>query len=407
MRTWCQSGSEAGRCESTVLPVAATGSKCPRRALLGLLAAVVVVCGACRDATERGAVSSPAPGAAEVPDRSGIAARPPCQPAPLAVRAATVLVVGIGDAKSASAPLPTAVSALGVGGVIILRPNVVDGAQVRGLIDGLRSRSPRRLLATVDEEGGRVSRLRPVLGTTPPARVLGQRPLSEIADVGAARGAKLRDLGFDLSFAPVADADGGPAGAAIGDRSFAVTPDDAGSRAGAFAEGLRRAGVAATAKHFPGQGGMADSHDGTVLARTGGDELERTAAAGFRPALAARVPAVMMSHVTFTALGPLPASLEPGAYRLLRSFGFEGVAVTDAMGMSAITARWSIPQAAAMAIAAGADLVLANQGDQAAAMRDAIVETVRDGRLPEARLDEAVRRVLTLRGEDPVTMVCR
>jgi beta-N-acetylhexosaminidase len=259
---------------------------------------------------------------------------------------------------------------------------------------------------TVDEEGGRVSRLRSVLGATPSARTLGQRPLAAITEAAVERGAALRELGFDLSFAPVVDADGGAAGAAIGDRSFAAAPTDAGRRAGAFAEGLRRAGVTPTAKHFPGQGGLADSHDGRVVSDTSLEELKSVAAAGFTPAFRIGVPVVMMSHVTYTALGPLPASLEPAAYRLLRSFDFKGVAVTDALGMSAITDKWSIPQAAAMAVAAGADMVLANQGDQATAMRDAIVAAVSAGRLPEARLDEAVRRVLALRGEDPSTMVC-
>ena len=363
------------------------------RALLGLLALVVMASGACSDADE--------PGVAAVPTTR------PCQQAPLEARAATVLVVGIGGSTSAAAPLASAVSALGVGGVILLRPNVVDANQVRALVDGLRQRSPRRLLVAVDEEGGRVSRLRPILGATAPARTLGQRPLGEIADVAAERGARLRSLGFDLSFAPVVDSDGGAAGSAIGDRSFAGTPAEAGARAGAFAQGLRRAGVAPTAKHFPGQGGLADSHGGRVVSGVPLETLKATAAQGFRPALEAGVPAVMMSHITFPALGPLPASLEPAAYRLLRSLGFNGVAVTDAMGMSAILDHWSMPQAAAMALAAGADLVLTNQGDQAAAMRDAIVAAVADGRLPAARLDEAVARVLVLRGEDPATMVCR
>ena len=317
-----------------------------------------------------------------------------------------MLVVGVGDATTAGNPLASQVAALGVGGVIVLRPNVVNAAQVRAMGDGLRQRSPRRLLIAVDEEGGRVSRLRPVLGATPSARALGLRPLSAITDVGAERGAVLRDLGFDLSFAPVVDADGGSAGAAIGDRSFAAAPAEAGKRAGAFAEGLRRAGVTPTAKHFPGQGGLGDSHDGRVVSNTPLDGLKTTASAGFTLAFEAGVPVVMMSHVTYTALGPLPSSLEPAAYRLLRSFGFKGVAVTDALGMSAITDQWSIPQAGVMAIAAGADMVLANQGNQATAMRDAIVAAVSAGRLPEARLNEAVSRVLLLRGEDPATMVC-
>jgi beta-N-acetylhexosaminidase len=374
--------------------------------VLGVLALAGAAGGACNSSGEGDAASPSAGGRTAATDPGPPPATRPCRQAPLEARAATVLVVGVGDATTAGTPLASQVSALGVGGVIVLRPNVVNAAQVRALGDGLRRGSPRRLLMAVDEEGGRVSRLRPVLGATPSARTLGLRPLSAITDVGAERGAVLRDLDFDLSFAPVFDADGGTATAAIGDRSFAAAPAEAGRRAGAFAEGLRRAGVTPTAKHFPGQGGLADSHDGRVVSNTPLDGLKATAAAGFMPAFQAGVPVVMMSHVTYTALGSLPSSLEPAAYRLLRSFGFKGVAVTDALGMSAITDQWSIPQAAAMAIAAGADMVLANQGNQATAMRDAIVAAVSAGRLPEARLNEAVSRVLLVRGEDPATMVC-
>ena len=378
-----------------------------RSAVLGVLALAGVAGGACSNSGDGDADSPSAAGrTADTTNPGPPPVTRPCRQAPLEARAATLLVVGVGGATTAGNPLASQVAALGVGGVIVLRPNVVNAAQVRAMGDGLRQRSPRRLLIAVDEEGGRVSRLRPVLGATPSARSLGLRPLAAITDVGAERGAVLRDLGFDLSFAPVVDADGGSAGAAIGDRSFAAAPAEAGRRAGAFAEGLRRAGVAPTAKHFPGQGGLGDSHDGRVVSNTPLDGLKATAAAGFMPAFQAGVPVVMMSHVTYTALGSLPSSLEPAAYRLLRSFGFTGVAVTDALGMSAITDQWSIPQAAAMAIAAGADMVLANQGDPATAMRDAIVSAVSAGRLPEARLNEAVSRVLLLRGEDPATMVC-
>ena len=340
------------------------------------------------------------------PEPSTTTSTKPCRPAPLQDRAAAVLVLGIGDATTADAPLAARVAGLGVGGVVLLGVNVVDAAQVRALIQGLRERAPRPLLVTVDEEGGRVSRLRPILGPTPSARTLGQRPPAEIAAVAAERGAVLGGLGFDLVLAPVVDAEGGAAGGPIGDRAFAATPAEAGPRAGAFADGLRRAGVAAAAKHFPGQGGLADSHDGAVVSAAPLSEVERVAAA-FRPVIDAGVAAVMMSHVTFRALGARPASLEPAAYRLLRSMGFQGVAITDAVGMSSITDQWSLPEAAVLALEAGADLVLATPGDRAMAMRDAIASAVADGRLPESRLDEAVRRVAALHGGEPSALVCR
>lgn len=331
----------------------------------------------------------------------------PCRPAPLEARSATVLAIGINNATTADAPVAAQVAAMGVGGVILLGQNIADAVQARALIAGMRERSPRALLVAVDEEGGRVSRLRPILGSTPSARTLGQRPLADIATVGAERGAVLRELGFTLALAPVVDADGGPAGGAVGDRAFATTPAEAGRRAAAFAEGLQRVGVAATAKHFPGLGGLADSHDGPVVSDAPLGELRTTAGAGFRPVIDAGVGAVMMSHVTYQALGPLPASLEPSAYALLRSLGFGGVAITDAVGMESIVGQWSLAEAAVVALKAGADLVLATGGDTAAAMRDGVVAAVIAGRLPESRLDEAVGRVLRLRGESPAAMVCR
>lgn len=344
-------------------------------------------------------VVPPAPALTTAPTR-------PCQPAPLEARAAAVLVLGIGQATTSDAPVAAQVAALGVGGIVLLGPNVVDTTQVTALIDGLRRRAPHRLLISVDEEGGRVSRLRPIIGPTPSARVLGQRPLADITAAAADRAAILGRLGFDLVLAPVVDADGGPAGGAIGDRAFATSPAEAGQRAAAFVEGLGPSGIAGTAKHFPGQGGLADSHDGTVRSEAPLNQLERMAAAAFLPVINAGVAAVMMSHVTYSAFGTRPASLEPAAYRMLRSFGFDGVAVTDAVGMLAVTSQWSLAEAAVQALVAGADLVLATPADEATAMRDAITAAVKDGRLPEGRLDQAVRRVVTLRGDGPSTMVC-
>lgn len=378
-----------------------------RRALAVVLAVFLAACGGSGE-PERATAGEPSTGQpTTTPSSAPEPTTPPCAPAPLEVRAATVLVVGIGNVTTAEHPLSAEVASLGVGGVVLVKPNVVDATQVRTFVEGLRRQSPRPPLVSVDEEGGRVSRLRPMIGATPSARELGRRPPAGISAVAAERGATLRDLGFDLILAPVVDVDGGPAGGAIGDRSFAATPAQAGARAAAFAEGLARAGVAATAKHFPGQGEVADSHDGAVVADVALGELEATAAATFGPVIEGGVPAVMMSHVTFPALGPRPASLEPAAYRLLRSLGFEGVAVTDAINMSAVADRRPLTEATVMALTAGADLVLATPGDQAAAMRDAVVAAVADGRLPEARLDEAVGRVLALRGEEPSTMVCR
>jgi beta-N-acetylhexosaminidase len=115
----------------------------------------------------------------------------------------------------------------------------------------------------------------------------------------------------------------------------------------------------------------------------------------------------MVGHVADAEIwGDQPASLVPGAYQLLRDQGFDGVAITDALGMGAVHARYGFDQAPAMAIGAGADAVLVNQGEQIDVLHAGLVDAVGEGRLDEARLDEAVRRVLELRGQPSHGVVC-
>ena len=115
----------------------------------------------------------------------------------------------------------------------------------------------------------------------------------------------------------------------------------------------------------------------------------------------------MLNHLSYSALDPdLPASLSPKAYALLRDMGFEGVAMTDSVGMGPVNLRWDFPEAAVRAVEAGTDAVLATDGNQAQRMRDALVEAVESGRLPEQRLDEAAARVTALAGGDPMALTC-
>ncbi|MBA3303494.1 MAG: hypothetical protein H0U26_06460, partial [Acidimicrobiia bacterium] len=187
---------------------------------------------------------------------------------------------------------------------------------------------------------------------------------------------------------------------------FGADPARVAGAAVAFAGGLRDAGIMATAKHFPGHGGAADSHAGPASVDLDAESLRRTELVPFDALVDDGVGLVMLNHVSYSGLGPLPASLSPAAYELLRSTGFDGVAVTDSLGMGAVNLRWPFGEAAVMAVGAGADAVLATDGHQARAMRDALVGAVSTGRIPEARLDEAVARMLTLRGADPATMLC-
>lgn len=331
---------------------------------------------------------------------------PPCVPAPIERRAATVLMAGMLEVTSDDDPLAVELADLGLGGVLLGDGNVRSREQVTALVEGLRSRSSSGLLVAIDEEGGRVSTSDALGPRGPSARRLGLDGPDAAREVARFLGQSLSVLGVDVVLSPVADVDGGPAGRVIGDRAFAGTPDAVVSPAVAFAEGLGAAGVAATAKHFPGHGRAADSHDGSVRVEVGVDELRSADLVPFRALVDAGVPLVMMAHVTYSGLGDLPATLSPAAYDLLRETGFEGVAMTDAIGMGAIVHRYPVLEATWRSVAAGADLVLTTDGRAARAMRDELVAAVFTGQLAESRLDEAVTRVLTLRGEDPATMVC-
>ncbi len=351
-----------------------------------------------------------APGAA-AQDRTEPTASPSpaCTPAPLEQRAAAVLVVGIPGVTTADDPLGQSVVDLGVGGLFLSEPNVESAAQVRALVDGLRSRAGRPLLVSTDEESGRVAVTREIVGAGPsPRRLAREQTPEQVREYAAGIGSRLIEAGIDLDLAPLLDLDDGPYSGIVGDRSFSADPATAAEYGLAFSAGLLDAGVTPTVKHFPGQGrSTTDTHaEGAVVEATV-EELRSTDLLPFQEAIDAGVPVVMLNHLGYSALDPdLPASLSPTAYALLREMGFEGVAMTDSLGMGAVNLRWDFPEAAVRAIEAGADVALATDGNQALGMRDAIVEAVRSGRLSEERLTEAAARVTALAGGDTQAMSC-
>ncbi|HVE74422.1 MAG TPA: glycoside hydrolase family 3 N-terminal domain-containing protein [Mycobacteriales bacterium] len=333
----------------------------------------------------------------------------PCTPAPLAQRAAAVIVAGMPHVTTADDVLGQQLVDLGVGGLFLSEPNVESAAQVTALVAGLRARAKRPLLVSTDEESGRIAVTRVLVGAGPsPRRLARQRTSAQVRELAARMGARLAEVGVDLDLAPVLDLDDGPSRGVIGDRSFSADPQIATDYGLAFAAGLADAGVTPTVKHFPGQGrSREDTH------RTGGtvatplDELRATDLVPFQNAIDRGVPVVMLNHLGYDALdADLPASLSPRAYALLRSMGFRGVAITDSVGMGAVNLRWDFPEAAVRAVAAGADAVLATDGNQARRMRDALMSAVRAGRIPETRLNEAAARVTALAGGDPRAMSC-
>lgn len=333
-----------------------------------------------------------------------------CVPAPLEQRAAQVLVVGLPGATVSSDAMVDEILDVGVGGVLITTPNVKSSAQVGQFVSDLRALAGRPIVITAGEESGRVATFRSVLGPTPSARSLAAgNSAGEVRDVAEDVGSGLAALGIDLDLAPVVDLDDGPPAGIIGDRSFSADPATAAAYGLAWAEGLSAAGVQPTAKHFPGHGRVTgDSHIELTTVDASLDELRQSDLVPFAELIDAGVPVVMLDHIAYTVFDPeLPASLSPKAYEFLREMGFEGVAMTDSVGMGAVNLLWSFPEAAVLAVAAGADSVLTTDGSQARSMRDALVEAVRSGRLPEDRLDEAAGRMVALAGGDTQAVTCR
>lgn len=233
---------------------------------------------------------------------------------------------------------------------------------------------PRRALVFVDQEGGPV-RAYPGLPPEKPAAAYTSEPAARAA--GRATGLALRRAGVAVDLAPVVDLAGGP----LGSRHFRRP-----SLAVAFARGLAAGGAASCAKHFPGLGSTPESTDG---GRPVHGIVRATELAGFRDAIEAGVPCVMVAHAIYRRFGPDPASLEPKAYRLLRDQGFTGIAITDELGVLGSARAADI---ARRAVLAGADLVLFSSPSAAARALEALVPLARKG-----LLDTHVARVLRFR----------
>ena len=313
---------------------------------------------------------------------------PNCTPVSLAQRAARTLIVGIPDVTDPSDPIVKKVLDIGVGGIFLNPGNVESESQLMRLVQGIRAQAGRPIVITVDEEPGRVSSLGDILGPSPSARRMADEgPASEVRTYAHEVAIELARLGIDLNLAPVADLTDGPYDGIIGDRSFSADPAIASEYALAFAEGMADGGVRSAAKHFPGQGRSTDDihFEAAAPITTPLDILRLTDVRPFRDLVRAGIPVVMMNHIRYTALDRnLPASLSPKAYALLRDLGFQGVAITDSLGMGAVNLTWGFYDAAPMAVAAGADGLLGTDGFFAEEMRDGLVDAVAAGRLSEA-----------------------
>jgi beta-N-acetylhexosaminidase len=296
----------------------------------------------------------------------------------------------------------------GAGGAILFKRNIVDVEQVVGLNTrlfeiGQKCASP--LLVSVDQEGGRVARLRGVMTDVPAMRVVGAAAATDPElpyRLGAMMARELVALGFHWDFAPVADVDTNPANPVIGERSFSRDAHVVADVAARFIEGMQGQGLAACAKHFPGHGDTdTDSHLALPRLPHSLQRLHDVELVPFRKAAAVGVASMMTAHVMFPALDPdEPATLSATILEQLlrKTCNYDGVCVSDDLEMAAVAERYEIEVLVEKGLNAGCDLFLiCKDTDKAARAIEAAHRLVDTGKVPVARVQEALRRVAAMK----------
>jgi beta-N-acetylhexosaminidase len=296
-----------------------------------------------------------------------------------------------------------------IGGVILFARNVRDPAQVAELTRACREAAPRPILVAIDQEGGVVARLRDGFTESPGAMTLGAAGSEELAEgVSMALGAEMRVLGINWNLAPALDLTHNTQNPSVGVRSLGVDPDHVSRLGVAQLRGFQRAGVAATAKHFPGKANTpVDPHVSLPVIDGPLNDMWDTDLVPFRAASDAGVAAMMVTHVQFKALEPdHPSTLSPSIIKgLLREdVGFKGLVSTDCMEMKAVTNRYGPGESAVLAALAGANVILFSHTlKHQEAAYDALLDAARTNRLPMEEIDFAVERIREVKGRFAIT----
>ena len=302
------------------------------------------------------------------------------------------------DGPSPTAELSDIAREFSLGGVVLFARNVEEPAQVAEACWRLaRLDRERPTWVAIDQEGGRVARLREPFTRWPPAATLGRSGDEQLARRFArALAAELIAVGVTLDFAPVLDVFTNPGNTAIGDRALATDAMTVARLGAAIIEELQGAGLAACGKHFPGHGDtVADSHHDLPVVEQDAERLRAVEFHPFRAAIAANVCALMTGHLLVPAADDRrPATLSPAVVDgwLRQELGWQGLVFTDDMEMKAVAARQPVPQAAVAAVAAGCDAVLVCSGDHElqVATLEALVHALEDGTLPYRRVEDAL-----------------
>ena len=288
----------------------------------------------------------------------------------------------------------------GLGGVILFARNIAEPEQVAGLsYEAARLDPELPLWVSVDQEGGRVARLKAPFTEWPPMATLGRSGDVRLAERFArALAAELKAVGITLDFAPVLDIHSNPKNPVIGDRALAEKAEEVARLGGAIIRGLQGEGVAACGKHFPGHGDTAtDSHLELPLVEHPPDRLRQVELVPFKAAIDAQVATLMTAHVFVPSLdADRPATLSRRIVTdiLRNELGFGGVILSDDLEMKAIVSHHAVPAAAVMAVDAGCDglLICSGNCDLQAQALEALVHAVEDASLSLTRVEDALQR---------------
>ena len=312
------------------------------------------------------------------------------------------------DGLAASPDVKRMIREFGVGHVVLFERNVDAPEQVAELVRELQvvardAGHTLPLLVAVDQEGGRVARLREPWTVWPPMRAVGRIGSEDIArKVGAALATELSACGIRYDFAPDVDVDTNPQNPVIGDRSFGDDPALVGRLGAAVVRGLQEGGVAACAKHFPGHGDTdLDSHLELPAVDHPRPRLDEVELPPFRAAIEAGVASIMTAHVLVRELDDtVPATLSPRVVDglLRKEMKYGGVIVSDDLEMKAVASHWGVGQGAVKAAQAGCDLLpVCTSVDAQVEAMESVIRALETEALPWGAMDDACARIRRLK----------
>ncbi|WP_372663174.1 beta-N-acetylhexosaminidase [Cohnella sp.] len=316
-----------------------------------------------------------------------------------------MILAGI-DGTSIDQATRTIIAKQHIGGIILYKDNFSDLSGSVKLVNELKKANkgnPAPLFISVDQEGGKVSRLPKDFVAIPDNAKVGRTDDADLAkEMGALLAQEVRIMGFNVDFAPVLDINSNPKNPVIGTRSFGNNAKLVTKMGIAEMNGLREGGTISVVKHFPGHGDTSvDSHLDLPIVRKTTEQLEQLEWIPFRAAIKENADAVMVAHILFPLIDPdAPASLSKViiGQQLRGTLGYDGVVITDDMTMGAIAKNYGIEDAAIRSVEAGSDILLIAHGyDTEKKVYNKLLQSVKSGQMRESRIDESVYRILSLK----------